>query len=73
MSSSIRSSDRGGGLEMWRKEVYEARKAFFNERAEAWLDMWYKDHESGLYTRYREEFERLFACIDEVVLLARSD
>ena len=39
------------------------RKEFFNERAEQWLDMWYKDPETGTYTRYEKEFERLFSLI----------
>jgi len=36
------------------------RRAFFNERAEQWLDMWYKNEEAGDYSRYDNEFERLF-------------
>lgn len=36
------------------------RREFFNERAEQWLDMWYKNEEAGDYSRYDNEFERLF-------------
>jgi len=44
-------------------ETYEARRTFFNERADAWLDTWYKDPASGAYTRHREKFERLFTLV----------
>jgi ubiquinone/menaquinone biosynthesis C-methylase UbiE len=46
---------------MTSQEVYEARRTFFNERAETWLDTWYKDPATGTYTRHHEKFERLFA------------
>lgn len=39
------------------------RIAFFNERAHRWLDMWYKDPETGRHDRFREEFKRLFSLI----------
>ncbi|MBW2106289.1 MAG: class I SAM-dependent methyltransferase [Deltaproteobacteria bacterium] len=45
------------------EELYEARKEFFNERAENWLDMWYKDQETGKYDRYEKEFQRLFSLV----------
>ncbi len=38
----------------------ECRREFFNQRADQWLDMCYKDAETGGYTRYDSEFERLF-------------
>ncbi|NCC53461.1 MAG: methyltransferase domain-containing protein [Spartobacteria bacterium] len=41
-----------------------ARKAFFNERAEQWMDMWYKDDETGAYTRHDKAFMRLFSLMD---------
>ena len=44
-------------------ERYLARKQFFDERAEGWLDMWYKDLETGQYTRFDREFERLFSLV----------
>lgn len=37
------------------------RREFFNERAEQWLDMCYKNEKAGDYSRYDSEFERLFA------------
>lgn len=45
------------------EELYGARKAFFNERAESWLDMWYKDQETGEYDRYEKEFQILFSLV----------
>ena len=45
------------------EELYEARKAFFNERAENWLDMWYKDQKTGEYDRYEKKFQRLFSLV----------
>ncbi len=36
------------------------RRAFFNEHAEQWLDMWYRDEEKGDYSRFDREFGRLF-------------
>ena len=39
------------------------RKEFFNDRAEQWLDMWYKNPETGDYSRYDKEFERLCSLI----------
>jgi demethylmenaquinone methyltransferase/2-methoxy-6-polyprenyl-1,4-benzoquinol methylase len=39
----------------------QQRRNFFNERAEQWLDMWYRDEETGTYTRYEKEFRRLFS------------
>jgi len=44
-------------------ELYEARRTFFNERAESWLDTWYKDSNTGAYTRHHEKFERLFTLV----------
>ncbi len=40
------------------------RKEFFNERAEQWLDMWYKNSGMGACTRYEREFERLFSLMN---------
>lgn len=44
-------------------EAYEARRTFFNERAETWLDTWYKDPSTETYTRHHEKFMRLFALV----------
>lgn len=41
----------------------EIRKQFFNDHAEHWLDMWYKDAETGRYDRHAAQFVRLFSAI----------
>lgn len=45
------------------KQNYEDRKAFFNERAQEWLDMWYADQATGAYTKFNREFLRLFSLV----------
>lgn len=50
-------------MNMTHEKLYKARKAFFNERAENWLDMWYEDQETGEYDRYEKEFQRLFSLV----------
>jgi ubiquinone/menaquinone biosynthesis C-methylase UbiE len=45
------------------KTTNEIRKDFFNQRAEQWMDTFYKDPASGAYSRYSKEFERLFKAI----------
>lgn len=62
-SSPPNHSDEDQRMEKRVDKLYEARKAFFNERAETWLDTWYKDPESGDYTRHKEKFKRLFALV----------
>jgi ubiquinone/menaquinone biosynthesis C-methylase UbiE len=42
---------------------YEMRKKFFNDRAESWLDTFYKDEQTGSYTKYGKEFIRLFSLL----------
>jgi len=37
-----------------------ARQAFFDERAEQWMDMWYRDDATGTYTRHAKGIGRLF-------------
>lgn len=49
--------------------INEHRKEFFNRYADQWLDMWYKDNETGTYTRFDTEFERLF----KLVPIAKGD
>lgn len=41
----------------------EARKDFFNERAEHWMNMWYRNPDTGAYTKFDKEFMRLFSMI----------
>ncbi len=50
-------------MNMTPEKLYEARKTFFNERAENWLGMWYKNQETGEYNRYEKEFGRLFSLV----------
>jgi ubiquinone/menaquinone biosynthesis C-methylase UbiE len=42
---------------------YLARKQFFNDHAEQWLDMWYKDRTTGRYEKHGKDFERLFSLL----------
>lgn len=44
-------------------EIYRARKKFFNDRAENWRDMWYKDNATGSYDRHARDFGRLFSIV----------
>jgi len=50
-------------MKMTPDEIYQTRKQFFNDHAEAWLDMWYKDHATGRYDKYGKDFERLFSLL----------
>jgi ubiquinone/menaquinone biosynthesis C-methylase UbiE len=45
------------------EEIDQMRKQFFNERADCWMDMWYKDEKTGEYDRHLKDFERLFSII----------
>ena len=40
------------------------QREFFNERAEQWLDMWYRDPETGKLTRHEAAFLRFFTMLD---------
>jgi demethylmenaquinone methyltransferase/2-methoxy-6-polyprenyl-1,4-benzoquinol methylase len=44
-------------------DLYEDRKAFFNEQAETWLDTLYRDPETGEFTLHKDKFERLFSLV----------
>jgi demethylmenaquinone methyltransferase/2-methoxy-6-polyprenyl-1,4-benzoquinol methylase len=44
-------------------EIYRKRKKFFNDHAEKWLDMWYKDLATGRYNKHEKDFERLFSLL----------
>jgi len=44
-------------------EIYRERKQFFNEHAEQWIEMWYKDHATGRYDKHQKDFERLFSLL----------
>ena len=40
-----------------------SQREFFNDHAEQWLDMFYKNEETGKYDRYDDKFARLFDII----------
>ncbi|MEN6317938.1 MAG: methyltransferase domain-containing protein [Syntrophaceae bacterium] len=44
-------------------EIYRKRKEFFNDHAEMWLDMWYKDSITGRHDKHEKDFERLFSLL----------
>ncbi|MBA4390360.1 MAG: hypothetical protein C0399_05425 [Syntrophus sp. (in: bacteria)] len=50
-------------MNMAQDEIYQTRKQFFNDHAESWRDMWYKDDTTGHYDKYRKNFERLFSLL----------
>lgn len=50
-------------MKMTPKEIYENRKRFFNEHADQWLDMWYKNEKTGRYDKHAKDFERLFSLL----------
>lgn len=45
------------------EEIRRMRKAFFNERAEGWIDAWYRDPATGRMDRHEKDFERLFSIL----------
>jgi len=44
-------------------EIYGARKNFFNESADKWIDMWYRDQKTGEQKKHKKDFARLFSMI----------
>jgi ubiquinone/menaquinone biosynthesis C-methylase UbiE len=50
-------------MKMIPDEIYRARKQFFDDHAEKWLDMWYKYPVTGRYDKYDKDFERLFSLL----------
>jgi ubiquinone/menaquinone biosynthesis C-methylase UbiE len=44
-------------------EIYRERKRFFNDHAQQWIEMWYKDHATGRYDKHQKDFERLFSLL----------
>lgn len=44
-------------------ETYCTRKQFFNDHAEKWREMCYKDHATGRYEKHGKDFERLFSIL----------
>jgi len=45
------------------EEIDRTRKQFFNDRADGWMYLWYKDEKTGRHDRYRKDFERLFSIV----------
>jgi demethylmenaquinone methyltransferase/2-methoxy-6-polyprenyl-1,4-benzoquinol methylase len=50
-------------MNMTQDEIYQTRKNFFNDHAEKWIDMWYKDHSSGHNDKHGKDFARLFSLL----------
>lgn len=50
-------------MNMKRDDTYRTRKEFFNNHAEKWCDMWYKDHSTGHWDRHGKDFDRLFSLL----------
>jgi len=50
-------------MKMTPDEIYRTRKQFFNDHAEKWIDMWYRDHKTGQYDKHKKAFERLFSLL----------
>ncbi|MCX5813723.1 MAG: class I SAM-dependent methyltransferase [Proteobacteria bacterium] len=50
-------------MKMTSHEIYQARKQFFNDHAEGWLDIWYKNHATGRYDKHDKDFKRLFSLL----------
>ena len=48
-------------MKMTPDEIYGARKQFFNACAEKWIDMWYRDPETGEQKKHEEDFKRLLS------------
>jgi len=44
-------------------EIYRTRKQFFNDHAEMWRDMWYKDPATGRHDKHEKDFDRLFSLL----------
>jgi ubiquinone/menaquinone biosynthesis C-methylase UbiE len=45
------------------EEIYRDRKQFFNDNAGSWLDMCYRDPESGRMDLHQKNFERMFGLV----------
>jgi|WetSurMetagenome_2_1015567.scaffolds.fasta_scaffold02959_13 ubiquinone/menaquinone biosynthesis C-methylase UbiE len=50
-------------MKLTRNEIYRARKQFFDDHAEKWLDMWYKNPITGRHDKYDKDFDRLFSLL----------
>ena len=50
-------------MKMTPDEIYHTRKQFFNDHAERWRDMWYKDPATGRHDKHEKDFDRLFSIL----------
>lgn len=50
-------------MKMTPDEIYGARKQFFNDAAEQWIETWYRDKKTGEQKKHEKDFERLFSLI----------
>lgn len=50
-------------MKMTSDEIYRTRKQFFNDHAEGWIDMWYKDPATGHHDKHEKDFDRLFSLL----------
>jgi demethylmenaquinone methyltransferase/2-methoxy-6-polyprenyl-1,4-benzoquinol methylase len=50
-------------MKMTLDEIYRTRKQYFDDHAERWLDMWYKNPATGHYDKHEKDFERLFSLL----------
>ena len=50
-------------MKMTPDEIYRTRKQFFNDHAEMWRDMWYKDPATGRHDKHEKDFDRLFSLL----------
>jgi len=50
-------------MKMTPDEIYRTRKQFFNDHAEMWRDMWYKDPATGHHDKHEKDFDRLFSLL----------
>jgi ubiquinone/menaquinone biosynthesis C-methylase UbiE len=50
-------------MKMTPDEIYRTRKQYFDDHAEKWLDMWYKNPVTGRYDKHEKDFERLFSLL----------
>jgi demethylmenaquinone methyltransferase/2-methoxy-6-polyprenyl-1,4-benzoquinol methylase len=39
------------------------RRQYFDDHADEWLDMWYKDAKTGRYDKHAKDFDRLFSLV----------
>ncbi|MBU1966486.1 MAG: methyltransferase domain-containing protein [Proteobacteria bacterium] len=50
-------------MKMTPDEIYRTRKNFFNDHAESWRDMWYKDPATGRHDKHEKDLDRLFSLL----------